>query len=252
MKQTISIALCNQKGGVGKSTTSVCLASYLYYVMGKNVAVVDCDSHQHSLVNMRARDITAVEKSDEYKQLIVTQYERTQRKAYPIIEATAENAPEKINDFLDNTPDHYDVVIVDLPGSISSKGVLRTIINMDYVLTPIIPDRMVMQSTLSFATAVSDYCKAHKDLPLKEFLFFWNRVDRRTSTEVFDAYAKIMERLELRVLESVIPESRRFDKELSLVGKPYFRSTLLPPPPKMLKGSNIDLLAEEVCKLINI
>lgn len=167
------------------------------------------------------------------------------------MEATAENAPEVIGGILEGDVE-YDLILVDLPGSISSKGVLRTIINMDYVLTPIVADRMVMQSALSFATAVLDYCKAHEGLPLKEFLFFWNKVDRRASTEVFDAYAKIMERLDLRVLDTVIPESRRFDKELSLVGKPFFRSTLFPPPAKMLKGSNVDLLAEEICKLINL
>ncbi len=251
MKQTVLVALCNQKGGVGKSTVSVCLASYLYYTMGKNLMVLDCDSFQHSLVNMRRRDMTAVERSDEYKQLIVSQFERTGRKAYPIIEAAAEKAPDIISGILKENPD-YDVILVDLPGSISSKGILRTIINMDYVLTPIVADRMVMQSTLNFASAVLDYCKAHPGLPLKEFLFFWNKVDRRASTEVYDAYAKILERLELHVLDTVIPESRRFDKELSLVGKLFFRSTLFPPPQKLLRGSNIDVLAEEICKLINI
>jgi cellulose biosynthesis protein BcsQ len=244
--------MSNQKGGVGKSTVSVSLATYLHCVMGKNVMILDCDSHQNSLVNMRQRDIAAVEKSDEYKQLIMARYKKTGRRAYPIMEATAENAPETIQDILESNPDYYDMILVDLPGSISSQGVLRTIINMDYVLTPVIADRMAMQSTLTFATAVLDYCKAHKGLPLKEFLLFWNKVDRRASTEVFDAYVKILERLKLHVLDTVIPESRRFDKELSLVGKPWFRNTLLPPPSKLLKGSNIDLLAEELCKLLNI
>ncbi len=84
------------------------------------------------------------------------------------MEATAENAPEVIGGILEGDVE-YDLILVDLPGSISSKGVLRTIINMDYVLTPIVADRMVMQSALSFATAVLDYCKAHEGLPLKEF-----------------------------------------------------------------------------------
>lgn len=251
MKEPVTIALSNQKGGVGKSTLSVCLASYLYYVMGKNLVVVDCDSHQHSLTNMRKRDIQAVEKIDEYKQLIMSQYQKTQRKAYPIVEAMAENSLDVIESILDDDPG-YDLIIVDLPGSISTKGVVQTIINMDYVLTPIVADRIVMQSSLSFATAIIDYKNAYGDLPLREFLFVWNKVDRRVSTEVYDAYGKIMERLKLQVLETVIPESKRFDKELSLVGKPFFRSTLFPPPQKMLKGSNIDLLAEELCKLLNI
>ncbi|MCD7900229.1 MAG: hypothetical protein LUH22_10255 [Bacteroides sp.] len=87
-------------------------------------------------------------------------------------------------------------------------------------------------------------------IPLKDFYFFWNKVDRRASTEVYDAYRKIMDRLNLKVFKTVLPESRRFDKELSLKGKPFFRSTLFPPPAKMLKGSYIDELAEELCETL--
>ncbi len=251
MKKPVLVALSNQKGGVGKSTISVCLASYLHQVMGKNVMILDCDSHQHSLVNMRKRDMSTVEKSDEYKQLVMSQFEKTRKKAYPIIEATADNVIDVLNGLLLTNPG-YDVVFVDLPGTISSTGVLKAIIHMDYVLTPIVADRMVMQSTLIFVTGVLDYCKAHPGLPLKEFLFVWNKNDRRASTEVYDSYVKILERLNLHVLDTIIPESRRFDKELSQIGKPFFRSTLFPPPAKQMKGSNIDLLAEEFCKLVNI
>ena len=37
------IAVCNQKGGVGKSTVTVLLASYLHYNMGHDILVMDCD-----------------------------------------------------------------------------------------------------------------------------------------------------------------------------------------------------------------
>ena len=38
-----SIAVCNQKGGVGKSTFTVLLASYLHYTLQHDMLVVDCD-----------------------------------------------------------------------------------------------------------------------------------------------------------------------------------------------------------------
>lgn len=39
----ISLSVCNQKGGVGKSTFTVLLANCLHYTVGHDVLVVDCD-----------------------------------------------------------------------------------------------------------------------------------------------------------------------------------------------------------------
>ena len=57
------------------------------------------------------------------------------------------------------------MIIVDLPGTVNSRGVFNTIVNMDYVITPIAPDRIVMQSSLAFSTTVIDYSKERKDVP---------------------------------------------------------------------------------------
>ena len=40
-KETLFIAFSTQKGGAGKTTLTVLVASYLHYVKGMNVAVVD-------------------------------------------------------------------------------------------------------------------------------------------------------------------------------------------------------------------
>ena len=48
-----SIAVCNQKGGMGKSTFTVLLASYLHYTLRHDVLIVDCD-YQSS--DMRAAE----------------------------------------------------------------------------------------------------------------------------------------------------------------------------------------------------
>lgn len=251
MKKTILMAVSNQKGGVGKSALTVLLASYLYYVKMLDVAVIDCDTLQHSVFNMRKRDIQTVEKNEYYRQQIVSQWERIKKKSYSIVESSSEDARDAADEILTRLPE-LDLILVDLPGSVDSAGVFSTIVNMDYVLTPIVADRMVMQSTPSFSTALLDYLK-NKEVPLRNFLFLWNKVDKRVSTEVFDIYNKIMEKLNLKVLDTIIPESKRFDKELSVTGnKSFFRSTLLPPSSKMLRGSNIDLLAEELCKLLGL
>lgn len=169
-KDTVLVAVCNQKGGVGKSTMTIMLAGYYHYLKGLNVAVIDCDYPQYSLVRMKERDMRTVEHSEYFKQLMVSQYERINKKAYTIVGSKAENARDAAEKLKKNGD--YDLIVVDLPGTVNSSGVINTIVNMDYVITPIIPDRIVMQSSLSFSTTVWDYAKANKDTPLQKFLFF--------------------------------------------------------------------------------
>ena len=49
----LCIAFASQKGGVGKSTLTVLAASWLHYLHGIRVAVVDCDYPQHSILEPR-------------------------------------------------------------------------------------------------------------------------------------------------------------------------------------------------------
>lgn len=55
-KKPVFIAFSTQKGGVGKTTFTVLAASYLHYVLGYHVIVVDCDYPQFSINEMRKRD----------------------------------------------------------------------------------------------------------------------------------------------------------------------------------------------------
>ena len=135
-KETLFVALSNQKGGVGKSAFTILLASYFHYVENLNVAVIDCDSPQHSLVRMRERDKKAIDRSDHYKQQMMAQWERIKKKAYPIIGVRAEKAREAADELVKNSEHPIDLVLVDLPGTVDAQGVFRTIVNMDYVITP--------------------------------------------------------------------------------------------------------------------
>ena len=53
-KETLLVAFSTQKGGAGKTTLTVLTASYFHYVKGMNVAVIDCDYPQFSIVDLRA------------------------------------------------------------------------------------------------------------------------------------------------------------------------------------------------------
>lgn len=53
----------------------------------------------------------------------------------------------------------FDIVFIDLPGSMDISGVLQTIFNVDYVLTPIAADNFVMDSSFVFAKSVMKFWK---------------------------------------------------------------------------------------------
>jgi cellulose biosynthesis protein BcsQ len=250
--QTKFVAISNQKGGVGKSAFTVLLAGYFHYLKGKNVLVVDCDYPQFSIHSLRERDRQTVAKNDGYKEMIVTQFSRLKKKAYPVITANPEQARDAADNFLEASGAAIDVVFFDLPGTVNARGIFKSIINMDCVFTPIVPDRMAMQSSMSFVATVQDYINLNPEAPLKEIHVFWNRTGKRVPAGLVGIYNKIMGQLKLRILKTGIPDTNRYGKELTLSEKPFFRCTLLPPPARLLAGSNLDLLAEEIMNIIHL
>ena len=245
-RQCVFIALSNQKGGVGKSTMTVLLASYFHYVMGKRVAVVDCDYPQFSIQSLRTRDMQNVEKSEFLQQLLCRQYERTGKKAYPVLTS----GPGKVLETADRLSGNSDILFFDLPGTVNTPGILEAIINMDYVFTPVVQDRMVMQSSLSFVGTLQDFIRRYPKAPLKGIRLFWNKIEGRVSREVYRHYNSIFGKIGLQTLDTVMPDMERYNKEASAGGRLLFRSTFFPPSEKLLKGSNLDMLAGEIESVI--
>lgn len=56
LKRPKYVAFSTQKGGAGKTTITVLVASYLHYVKDCNVAIIDCDYPQYSVSDLRKRD----------------------------------------------------------------------------------------------------------------------------------------------------------------------------------------------------
>lgn len=248
-KNPLFVAVSNQKGGVGKSTMLVTLASLLNYSMGKNVAIVDCDSTQRSLFNLRERDMEMVEKNKKYMVLLEEQRLRGCR-IYPIRQAKPENARQVAGELAAKAD--FDIVFIDLPGSMDISGVLQTIFNVDYVLTPIAADNFVMDSSFVFAKSVMKFQENRKNIPLKDVFLFWTKVKKRSNTEVLDNYMALMKKQGLKILDSTIPDLCCYDKELSSRTRTYFRCSLLPPPAGQLKGSGLQELANELIVKFNL
>ena len=100
-EKELLVAVASQKGGVGKSVFTVLLASVLHYRKDVRVAVVDCDSPQHSIALMRERDMENVMKNDDLKVNLYRQYERIRKPAYPVIKSDPEKGVEDLRRYMD-------------------------------------------------------------------------------------------------------------------------------------------------------
>ena len=249
-KETLYVAFSTQKGGAGKTTLTVLVASYLHYVKGMNVAVVDCDYPQHSIAEMRKRDLKTVMEDEYYKSMAYRQLQRIGKKAYPVVESTAEDAVEKAGALLEKMPG-TDIVFFDLPGTVNSGGVLGTLANMDYIFSPIAADRVVMESTLRFASRLNDTLVAAGKTNIKGLYLLWNMVDGREKSELYGVYEQVIAELGLKVLKTFLPDSKRFRRELTGGHRALFRSTLFPADGTALRGSNLKEIAEEILSLID-
>ena len=252
IKKTLKISFSTQKGGVGKSTMTTLMASILHYRLGYNVLVVDCDFPQHSLTNMRERDKSAIMQNEYHKKAAMKQFQSINKKAYPIIRCKAENALGQALDYTNQSSVVPDVVFFDLPGTANTKGVLSTLKKMDFIFSPITADRLVLESTLGFTKAFIGLPQTDDSNAEQQMWLFWNQVDGREKTGLYDAYQSVIKELKLSIMNTRIMDSKRFRKETDDTGSYIFRSSLLPAEPQLLKAVKMDLFIEEFLKIVHL
>ncbi|HYQ57619.1 MAG TPA: ParA family protein [Draconibacterium sp.] len=249
-KETLFIAFSTQKGGVGKTAFTVLMSSYLHYVKGLEIAVVDCDYPQHSIAEMRQRDMEQVIKDSYYKQLAYKQFTALKRKAYQVEKSMPEDAIDVAENLINGAAIQPDIIFFDLPGTLNSRGVVKTLGGMDYIFSPVSADRVVMESTLKFATMLNENLISVGKSDIKGLFLIWNMVDGREKNELYDVYENVIGELGLNILKTFVPDSKRFRRELTSGHKPVFRSTLFPAHNSLLKGSNLIALADEILKTV--
>ena len=226
-----SIAVCNQKGGVGKSTFTVLLASYLHYIVGHDVLVVDCDYPQWSIHAQRERELSLIEHDDYHKLLLIRQFKATGRKLWPLLKCMPLEAPDEVGRLLQN--------------GYNPRIIL-------YVFVPLKADKVVMESALSFARSLTTNLARNPALTLQSVYLFWTMIDRRERTPLYDQYEAVIRKLGLSLMTTHIPYRSKFNKELLPDNAGVGRSTLLAPERTFAREARIETLATEILTLLNI
>ena len=249
-KEPIYAAFSTQKGGAGKTTLTVLVASYLHYEMGYHVAIIDCDFPQHSIHNMRERDLNMALEDEFYKGIAYEQFSRLDKKAYPVVESNTFDAIADAEKLAKESDTGFDIIFFDLPGTMNNKDLIHTLANMDYLIAPIAASRVVMESTLDYMISVRDNIIATGKTNIKAMYLLWNLVDGREKSELYEVYEGVIRELDFPLLKTFLPNAVRFRREQNIEHKPLFLSTLFPPDKSLLKGSNIDTLTNELLELL--
>ena len=248
MSNETFVAFATQKGGIGKSTVTALAASYLHNVKGYNVAVVDCDDPQHSIHGLREHEMGLIDSSTYFKALACDHFRRIKKNAYTIVKSNAVNALDDAERMIATEDMKPDVVFFDMPGTLRSNGVIKTLSQMDYIFTPLSADRFVVESTLKFVTMFRDRLMTTGQAKTKGLHLFWTMVDGRERNDLYGIYEEVIAEMGFPVLSTRLPDSKKFRRDLSR--RSVFRSTIFPMDTALLKGSGIREFSEEISDII--
>lgn len=247
--KTHYISICNQKGGVGKSTFTVLVASLLHYRFGRRVLVADCDYPQWSILDQRRRELELLDRSKFYKLSMIRQFKASGQKIWPVLECRADTALDTVSRYLLSTKESYDYVLFDLPGTVATTGVLSLIAALERVFIPMKADRMIMESTITFARLIREKLIAANRFTVRGVHPFWSMIDKRERTALYDHYDEVLRSYSLEVMQTHIPARSRFSRELQPQSGPVYRSTLYPANESFLLECNLDALCREIITL---
>lgn len=252
MSDPIYVAFATQKGGAGKSTLTTLVASYLYYVEGIDVMVMDCDSTQHSMNVYRQHDLMVTEENPNLKKAMFKFYTHFQKKPYKILMTSPADAIAVAEKF-SNEEVEPKVVFFDITGTINDKNIVLLISQMDYIFVPITTETGEMASSISFANNVLNRMVTTGATGIKDVCLVWNKVNSREKPRLCEIIDRYIAKFGLSSLDTVLVKSNKFEKDGREVGNTgVFRSTLLPPDKRLLKGSNIPELVGEIRSIIKV
>lgn len=252
MSDPVYVAFATQKGGVGKSTLTTLMASYLCYVEGIEVAAVDCDSTQHSLNVYRDHDLLVTKENPSLKKTMQRFYSQFKKPAYPILLTSPAEAIDVVTEHIESGK-HPQVVFFDITGTINDKSIVDLITNMDYLFVPITTETGEMASSISFANNVLNRMMTTGVTKIKEMRLVWNKINTREKPRLVEVIDNYIEKLGLSSLSTVLVKSNKFEKDGREIGNGgIFRSTMLPPDKRLLKGSNLEELVAEIRQIIKV
>lgn len=223
------LAFSTQKGGMGKTTLSVLVASWLHYKRGIKVALLDVDGSQLSVYNQRIREIETMD--DE----TTARLDEQDIEPYAILSGNPRNVPA----LLAKLPADVQLVLVDMPGSIDVDGYETAIGKLDYLIVPMETSEYSVTTGFNYLTGI----KQLGLLPTNRCRVVWNKYKPSRDGELADQLAERFAQYGFACLKSRIPQRDSYQDTLN-------RSTLFPMPTTYLRNSGLKDLFTEIESLL--
>lgn len=192
-KETLTLAIINQKGGVGKSTTTINLSAYLGE-LEKRTLVVDMDPQGNStsgygidktecefcIFDALLNDVPAEEIIVDTCQENVSIMPATIKLSNAEVALVSEVAREsRLSDVLDSVKEDYDYILIDCPPSLGLLT-LNALAACDKMLIPVQCEFYAMEG-VSKLLGTMNQVKRHLNPELDIFGILMTMYDKRTS-----------------------------------------------------------------------
>ena len=217
MKRIIRIAVANQKGGVGKTTTSLCVAQELRS-RGFRVLLVDTDAQCNSTKFYEAptqgkATMLDILCGDEPALNCVQHMAKGDIIASDKLLSEAENMVKvderrftHLKRSLKSVEENYDYIIIDTPPAIgvALKNVLATV---DYVIIPVEESGWSLDGLMDFAQALDLARDNNEKLQVAGILVVKAKERTRKSKRIGELAVKVAEKLGSKCFTTKIRES---------------------------------------------
>ena len=217
MKRVIKIAVANQKGGVGKTTTSLCVTQILRS-RGFRVLLVDTDAQCNStkfyeaptqgkatVLDILCGDLPAVECVQHTSKGDIIPSDGQLSNAETMVKVD-ERRFSHLKRSLKSLEDLYDFIIIDTPPTIGVvlKNVLATV---NYVIIPVEESGWFLDGLMDFANALELARENNENLKVAGILMVKAKERTRKSRRMGDLAATIADKLGTQCFRTKIRES---------------------------------------------